>query len=179
MFEGDENVAGAGEADGVAVLLQQALGAEDDIEGGLLLDAARALGAAVVAAMAGVEDDGADRRGVLDLAGTHDGLDDLGDVHCGDEDFPALLADGEAEDVFDVVDENLPGSRLAADGLSAARNGEGLVVFDRRIEAVELGDILNGNVAASLVNDDVPGPRGERKGEQDGEEYPGERTHDA
>jgi hypothetical protein len=34
-------------------------------------------------------------------------------------------------------------------------------------------------MAAPFVDDDIPGPRGERKGEQNSEEDPDEWTHDA
>ena len=81
VLEGNKDITRAGEAHGVAVLLQQSLGAEDDIQCGLLLDPTVALGPAVVSSMACIEDHSPDGVGILDKAGAHDRLDDFRDIH--------------------------------------------------------------------------------------------------
>jgi len=63
--------------------------------------------------------------------------------------------------------------------LTAARHRECVVISDWRIEAVELGDIFDGNMAASLVNDDIPSPRGERREKKNSGKDPSEGSHDS
>ena len=65
ILERNENIARAGEVDGIAILLEESLGAEDDIESSVFFEAAAAFCSAVMAAVAGIENDGADGRAFL------------------------------------------------------------------------------------------------------------------
>jgi hypothetical protein len=106
--------------------------------------------------MTGIEDHGADGRCVFDVPGAHDRLDDLGDIHCGNEDAAAFLNDVKTQDVFHIINENLSGARLAANAAVAAGYGEGFIGFLRGAEAVEFRDILDGDVATILMHHDIP-----------------------
>jgi len=129
--------------------------------------------------VAGIEDDGADGARVADLPGAHDRLDDFRHIHGGDEDVLPFLDNGEAQDVFHIVDENFAGPGAAADAFRGAGEDEGLVVPDGRVEFVKARDIPDRDIAPAAVEDDIPrGRRGSGR-ENNDEDQGGQGAHDA
>lgn len=173
VVQGNEDIARAGEVDGVSALLKEALGAEDDIKGGVLFEASAAFGSAVVTAVAGIKDNGAEGGGVFDEAGAHDRLDDFCHIHCRNQNFPILLPDRKAQDILDIVDENLALARLAADFAAFGGHFKEAAVFCGRLELVKSRNILDRHMTAPLDHDEIPGGRGVGDSEEKNEDQEG------
>ena len=114
-------------------------------------------GAAVVAAVSGVDDHGVKIDRVLDVARAEDGIDEFDEVEPGDEDFPVLFGDRVAEDEADVVDEDILASEARFEDDFGRAEPDVAVFFRPRLEAVEPVDAIGGEVVPILVLDDFPG----------------------
>lgn len=169
LLKGDEGVIGARHDDVEALGLEELAGPEADIEREVFFIAEYADGAAVVAAMAGVEHHCVYGAQAVDELRAEAGLDDLCEVKAGDGELVALGGYGKAEPLVDaindrqpivegeldlvpaVIEKKLPGKRCGwargehlADGRDIAR------------EAVKTSEALDGNVVAAVMAEDIP-----------------------
>ena len=130
LLKRDEGVIGAGHDDLDAFGLEELAGAETDVEGEVLFVAEDADSAFVMAAMAGVEDDGIHGVQAGDEFGAKAGLDDLREVQAGDDEPVGIRDDWEAEPLVDSVDDGEAAVEGELDGVLAVvqeeRSGQGL-----------------------------------------------------
>ena len=170
VLERYEDIARAGQAHGVAILLQQALGAEHDIQGSFFFNAALAFCPAVVSPVTRIQDHGADGVGVFNQPWPHDWLYDFCDIHRRNQKPPALLLHREAEDVFHIVNVDFARPGAAANGFRGSAQGEGGAVHQGGSQAVEFGNIFDRHMASSLVHDHLPRAGGNLHGEEQQEQ---------
>ena len=156
VFQGDENIGHAREADVVAVLLEKLFGAEDHVQRGVFFGSERARRPAVVPAVPGIEDHRAHRGGVLDFPRAHHRLDDLRHVHRRNQELPALGNDVEAEHVFDVVDEHVAAAGAPPDRPSLAGQRERVPLDLRGVQLVKCGHVRERDIAPPFVQGDGP-----------------------
>jgi hypothetical protein len=111
LLQGDEHIGGAGHHHLVMQGLEEFPGALGDIESEVFFVAVSGRRAVIVAAVAGIEDDGGDGLESANQFRAQPGLDDLAQVKARDEDLIALLTDWKGEPLFDAIDPGLARAR--------------------------------------------------------------------